>query len=36
MTKKEISGGIVHDMPEDLPKTYASDAEVLAAWEDSA
>ncbi|MGZ3677048.1 MAG: YdeI/OmpD-associated family protein [Ktedonobacterales bacterium] len=34
MTKKEISGGIVHELPEDLRNTLASDAEALAAWED--
>jgi hypothetical protein len=34
MTKNEISGGVVHELPEDLRKTLASDAEALAAWED--
>ena len=34
MTTKEISGGVVHDLPEDLRDTLASDAEALAAWED--
>ena len=34
MTKKEISGGVVHELPEDLRKTLASDAEALAAWEE--
>jgi hypothetical protein len=34
MTKPDISGGSVHDVPEDLRKTLASDAEALAAWED--
>jgi len=34
MTNKEISGGVVHEMPEDLRKTLAADAEALAAWED--
>jgi hypothetical protein len=34
MTKQEISGGVVHDLPEDLWKALASDAEALAAWED--
>jgi hypothetical protein len=32
MTKHTISGGVVHDLPEDLRKTLASDAEALAAW----
>ena len=34
MTSKEISGGVVHELPEDLRETLASDAEALAAWED--
>src|SRR5881628_3471564 len=34
MTKNDISGGVVHELPEDLRKTLASDAEALAAWED--
>src|SRR6266849_2413316 len=34
MTKNEISGGVVHELPEDLRETLASDAEALAAWED--
>jgi hypothetical protein len=34
MTKKEISGGVVHELPEDLGKALASDAEALAAWEE--
>jgi hypothetical protein len=33
-TNKAISGGGVHDVPEDLRNTLASDAEALAAWED--
>ncbi len=33
MTKTEISGGVVHELPEDLQKTLASDAEALATWE---
>src|SRR5579859_685708 len=32
-TNNEISGGGVHELPEDLRKTLASDAEALAAWE---
>ncbi|HET8845956.1 MAG TPA: YdeI/OmpD-associated family protein [Ktedonobacteraceae bacterium] len=34
MTNKEISGGVVHELPEDLRQTLASDAEALAVWED--
>ena len=34
MTNKEISGGVVHELPEDLRNTLAADAEALAAWED--
>jgi hypothetical protein len=34
MTSKEISGGVVHELPEDLRTALASDAEALAAWED--
>jgi hypothetical protein len=33
MPNNEISGGVVHELPEDLRKTLASDAEALAAWE---
>ncbi len=33
MTTKQISGGVVHDLPEDLRNALASDAEALAAWE---
>jgi hypothetical protein len=34
MPQHTISGGVVHDLPEDLRKTLAADAEMLAAWED--
>ncbi len=34
MTSKEISGGVVHELPEDLRTALASDAEALAVWED--
>src|SRR6476469_1979837 len=34
MSDKDISGGVVHDLPEDLRDTLAADAEALAAWED--
>ena len=33
MTNNDISGGVVHELPEDLRKILASDAEALAAWE---
>src|SRR5258708_24133061 len=32
-TQNNISGGVVHEVPEDLRETLASDAEALAAWE---
>ena len=28
-----ISGGVVHDLPEDLRETLAADAQALAVWE---
>jgi hypothetical protein len=34
MSSKEISGGVVHELPEDLQKALAADAAALAAWED--
>jgi len=34
MTQKETSGGVVHDMPEDLRQALTSDAEALAVWQD--
>src|SRR5947208_16769577 len=33
-TNNDISGGVVHELPEDLRKTLASDAEARASWED--
>jgi len=33
MTKKEISGGVVHKLPEDLRKVLASDAKARELWE---
>jgi hypothetical protein len=33
VTNTDISGGVVHDVPEDLRHTLASDAQALAAWE---
>jgi hypothetical protein len=34
MSKKEISGGVVHELPDDLEKALASSPKALAAWED--
>jgi hypothetical protein len=34
MPSKEISGGVAHELPEDLQKAFAADAAALAAWED--
>ncbi len=34
MTTVRIAGGVVHDLPSDLRKALASDANALAAWED--
>ena len=34
VNKNEISGGVVHELPEDLRKELASDATALTAWED--
>ena len=31
---EEICGGVVHELPEDLRKTLASDADARASWED--
>jgi hypothetical protein len=33
MSKKNISNGVVHTVPEDLHKALASDAKALALWE---
>jgi hypothetical protein len=33
MSNHDISGGVVHDLPEDLRNTLAADAEALAGWE---
>jgi uncharacterized protein YdeI (YjbR/CyaY-like superfamily) len=33
-TSKEVSGGVVHELPEDLQKALTADATALAAWED--
>jgi uncharacterized protein YdeI (YjbR/CyaY-like superfamily) len=34
MTTKEVSGGVVHELPADLKKALISDPDVLATWED--
>ena len=34
MAKKEISGGVVHDLPEDLRLTLEGEPGALGAWED--
>ncbi|TSC83892.1 MAG: hypothetical protein G01um101413_695 [Parcubacteria group bacterium Gr01-1014_13] len=34
MSKIEISGGAVHNLPPDLRKALTSDRKALAAWED--
>lgn len=34
MTVKNISGGTVHDLPDDLKKALANDASALKTWED--
>jgi hypothetical protein len=34
MTSREISGGVVHAMPEDLREALVADPQALAIWED--
>ena len=34
MTKRDISGGVVHKVPTDLREALTSDPKALAAWED--
>ena len=34
MIKKDISNGVVHDVPADLREAFTSNPKVLAAWED--
>jgi uncharacterized protein YdeI (YjbR/CyaY-like superfamily) len=34
MSRKKISGGVVHEIPADLKRALASDPQVLTAWED--
>lgn len=33
MTRKDVSGGVVHEVPADLRASLISDAPALAAWE---
>jgi len=32
-SKKEIAGGVVHDVPDDLRKALIADPEALASWQ---
>jgi len=34
MSRKKISGGVVHQVPADLKKALTSDPQALTAWED--
>ena len=34
LSKKEIAGGVVHDLPADLKRALVSNADALATWED--
>lgn len=34
MTTAKISGGVAHELPDDLRKALAASPEALAAWED--
>lgn len=34
MSKTNISGGVVHELPADLKKALVSDKKALSAWED--
>ena len=34
LSEKEILGGVVHDLPEDLKKALTPDAKALETWED--
>lgn len=34
MTKEQIPGGVVHEMPADLRKALIADPKVLALWQD--
>ena len=34
LSEKQISGGVVHDLPTDLKKALTSNAKALETWED--
>jgi hypothetical protein len=34
LSEKEISGGVVHDLPADFKKALIADAKALETWED--
>ena len=34
MAPREVSGGVVHDLPDDMRHALSGDADALAAWED--
>ncbi len=34
MTKTQVAGGVVHDLPADLQEALAGNATALAAWQD--
>ena len=34
LSEKQISGGVVHDLPADLKKTLTCNAKALETWED--
>lgn len=34
MAQQEVSGGVVHDLPDDMRLALSGDADALAAWED--
>lgn len=34
MTTQTITGGVAHELPDDLKKALVSDSKALAAWED--
>ena len=34
MSKKTVSAGVVHNVPEDLKKALTSSSDLLAQWED--
>ena len=34
MAPREVSGGVVHNLPDDMRHALSGDADALAAWED--